>query len=107
MKQLLITASCAFALTLRAPAQSVQAAIDQLAALQTLGRTLQQGYKTISTGLNTIGSIRADEFGLHKAYITGLDTVQPAITTDQKLAALRSRLTQLRTQLQSALDYWK
>lgn len=107
MKQLLITAVCALTLTLQAPAQSIQATIDQLAALQTLGQTLKQGYKTMTTGLTTIGSIRAAEFAQHRTYITGLDSVQATITTDQKLAALRIRLIQLRTRLQSALDNWK
>jgi hypothetical protein len=107
MKRLFLLAAAFLFLTLHAPAQSVTAAIDELAALRTLRQTVQQGYKTVSAGLTNIGVIRTAEYQLHTDYITGLDSVRPAITADPKLHALLVQLSQLITQLQSSLDYWQ
>jgi len=107
MKRILLATAIVLAVTAPATAQSVTTAIEQLAALRSLDQTLQQGYQTITTGLNTIGSIRLEEFGLHKTYITGLAIVQAPVSTDQRLLALRTRLARLTRQLQSSIEYWQ
>ncbi|HEY4334663.1 MAG TPA: hypothetical protein VGM89_02170 [Puia sp.] len=107
MKHLLLTAACCVALTIHAPAQSIPAAIDQLAALQTLGHTIAKGYRTMTTGLDSIGSIRSAEYGLHNTYITGLDFVRPQVLADQKLQALRTQLTQLITRIRTTRAEWQ
>jgi hypothetical protein len=106
-KSLLLIAAISAATAFRAEAQSVPAAIAQLAALQTLGTTIQQGYEIATTGLDIIHGFRADEYSLHLGFITRLDTVQPAVTTDSKVQALRTQLAALVNQLQSTLDYWQ
>lgn len=107
MKQILLATATVLVLTVPSTAQSVTTAIEQLAALRALDKTLQQGYRTLTTGLNTIGSIRLDEFGIHKGYIARLDAVQPPVSSDQRLLALRAQLTKLRVQLQSSIEYWQ
>lgn len=107
MKQRLLVFTCSLGWTLYAPAQSVPAAIDQLAALHTLAQTIDQGYQTINNGLTTIGGLRAAEYRLHQDFVHGLDIVQPLITTDEKTAALRVRLSKLIAQLRATRQYWQ
>jgi len=107
MKRILLATAIVLAVTAPATAQSVTTAIEQLAALRSLDQNLQEGYQTVTTGLNIIGSIRLEELVMHKAYITGLDIVQPPVSTDQRLLALRIRLARLTGQLQSTLEYWQ
>lgn len=101
-----ISALCG-GLALRGHAQSITTWIEQLAALQTLEHTIQQGYQTVSNGLQTIGEIRTGEYGLHSTYFSSLDVVQPTVADDPRVQALHSRLAALIAQLQAALDYWK
>lgn len=62
-----------------AQAQSLPEMIGQVVELQALERSVQQGYRTVTSGLGTIGNIRNAEFGLHSAYFGSLDAVKPVI----------------------------
>jgi hypothetical protein len=103
---LLICALCG-GLAISLPAQPLSAWIEQLAALRTLQNTLRQGYATVSSGLQTIGDVRGQEFQLHHGYFTSLDGVKPVVLDDPRTEDLRARLVTLMSQLQAALDYWQ
>ncbi|GGB23877.1 hypothetical protein [Puia dinghuensis] len=107
MNRLLLISALCGGLALPGHAQSIRTWIEELAALQTLEHTIQQGYQTVSSGLQTIDAIRRGEYGLHSTYFSSLDRVKPVVTGDPRVQALRSRLTALIAQLQAALDYWK
>jgi hypothetical protein len=94
-------------LTLRGHAQAITTGIEQLAALQTLENTVQQGYRIATGGLQTIGEIRAGEYQLHLDYFSSLDSVKPVVAGDPHVQALRSQLTTLIAQLQAELAYWQ
>ena len=102
----LISALCG-GLALRGHTQSISTWIEELAALQTLQRTIQDGYRIVTGGIQTIGTIRWREYQLHNGYVDGLDSVRPAIDYDPKVQALRNRLDALERQIRSALDYWQ
>lgn len=102
----LISALCG-ALALRGHAQPITAWIEQVAALQTLQFTVQQGYATVTGGLQIIGDIRYTEFRLHDSYFSSLDSIKPVIDDDPWVQALRSRLAALIAQIRAALDYWQ
>lgn len=106
IRVLLVCALCGgFCMT--TPAQSIDAWIEQLAALKTLSNTIRQGYATMTGGLQHIGNFRAGEYQLHDGYFSSLDTVKTAVLDDPRVAALQRRLRELIGQLQSALGYWQ
>ncbi|HLZ86411.1 MAG TPA: hypothetical protein VKQ52_04175 [Puia sp.] len=94
-------------LAFRGHAQPLTEWIGQLAALQTLQQTVEQGYATVAGGLQTIGDLRYGEYRLHAGWFGSLDTVKPVIDEDPRVQALRSRLATMITQLRTALDYWQ
>lgn len=103
---LFISAFCG-GLALQGHSQPITVWIEQLAALQTLHNTVQQGYAAITGGLQIVGDTRYKEFQLHESYFAGFDTVKPVIDDDPRVQALRVRLDSLVVQLRSALDYWQ
>ena len=88
-------------------AQGTATWVEQLAALWTLEKTVQQGYTTVKDGLTHIGEIRSDEYQLHSQYYGSLAIVNPAIQTDPKTVELVMRLNQLVLNLQRELAYWQ
>jgi hypothetical protein len=102
----LISAFCG-GLILPAHAQSINTWIEQLAALQTLGNTIRQEYRTVTGGLRTIGDIRVQEYRLHSAWMDSLGTVRMEVLDDPKTGALRVRLEALQEQIRSAIEYWR
>lgn len=88
-------------------AQGVTTWVEQLAALQTLEQTVQQGYSTVKNGLDNIGTIRYDEYQLHSEYYGSLATVNPTVLNDPKTEELVRLLNQLVQRLQASLAYWQ
>ena len=88
-------------------AQGVATWVEQLAALWTLEKTVQQGYTTVKDGLTHIGDIRYDEYQLHSQYYGSLSTVNPAISSDPKTEELVAVLSELVQKLRAELAYWQ
>lgn len=89
------------------PAQDVTTWLEQLAALNTLQHTVEQGYQSVTTGLQTIGDIKNDEYQLHEAYYGSQATVSPVVINDPDATALRNRLNELIQRLQTELAWWR
>lgn len=106
IRLILISALCG-GLILPAHAQSIDTWIEQLAALRTLGNTIRQEYRTVTSGLWTIGDLRIREYRLHSAWMDSLGTVRLEVRDDPKTGALRARLQALQDQIRSALEYWR
>lgn len=108
MKQLLLTGLLCAAGWLPTHAQSLNAELTaQITALQTLEHTVQQGYRLVTNGLQTIGGISEDEYQLHSGYFGSLSTVKPVLSADPTVVALQAAQQSLIRQLQAALDYWR
>jgi hypothetical protein len=88
-------------------AQTITVLTEQLIALQELQHTVQQGYRLVTGGLQTIGQITNSEFQLHSAYFGSLSEVNPVLDNDPKLTALRNLQSTLIQQINAALDYWR
>lgn len=87
--------------------QGLSTWIEQLAALRTIERTVQSGYRIATNGLQTIGDFQRDEYQLHSTYYGSLATVNPAVANDPKTAELRSLLNGLIQALNVRLAYWR
>jgi hypothetical protein len=61
--------------------------LQQIAKLQLYLGYAKQGYKIVNKGLSTISQIKDGDFSLHKAFFTGLETVNPRIKNYSNLAA--------------------
>jgi hypothetical protein len=107
MKQLILSCTLWCTGSLLSHAQTIQVLTEQLAALKALQQTTQQGYRLVTGGLQTIGSIRDSEFGLHHSYIASLSTVNQQLAANPKLSALRQLQSTIVHQLDAALDYWR
>jgi len=107
MKQLLLAGALCVCGAGASHAQGVTTWVEQLAALRTLERTVQQGYTVVRNGLGNIGDIRYDEYQLHGAYYGSLATVNPAIQTDPKTEQLINTLNVVVRRLQASLAYWQ
>jgi hypothetical protein len=60
--------------------------LQQIAALQVYSGYLSKGYSIAKDGLNTIKSIKNDDFNQHSNYFTSLITVNPKIKRYKKVA---------------------
>ena len=106
MKRAIIIGALCCGFAARSHAQALSTYAAELAALQGLEKTTDQGYEDETSGLGQIGDIRQGEFTLHSGYYTGLRTVNPQLIADPKLVELRNQLTRLVARLQNELDYW-
>lgn len=61
--------------------------LQQIAKLQLYLGYAKQGYKIVNKGLTTISQIKDGDFSLHKAFFTGLETVNPRIKDYSNLTA--------------------
>jgi hypothetical protein len=107
MKQIILICALCGAVSLATHAQTITVLTEQLAALQELRHTVEQGYRLVTGGLQTIGQITNGEFQLHQAYFGSLSGVNPALDNDPKLTALRNLQATLVQQINAALDYWR
>ena len=87
--------------------QTVTVMAEQLAELQVLRQTIGQGYRIMSSGLDTIGAIVGQEFGLHQTYFASLASVKPALEEDPELAELQQLQASLVQRINAALDFWR
>jgi len=53
--------------------------VEQIAALEVYKGYVKKGYEIVGGGLNLIDDIKKGDFGLHKNYFDGLQTVNPQI----------------------------
>lgn len=63
--------------------------IQQIAALKAYAGYLEKGYKVVRDGTKLIGDAKNGEFNLHKDYFGSLKTVNPAVSGDDKVDAIR------------------
>lgn len=63
-------------------AQTIGVMTEQLAALQALQHTTEQSYDLVSGGLQTISSIRDEEFNQHSTYFSSLSKVNPQLANE-------------------------
>lgn len=59
--------------------------IGQIAALQLYAGYLKKGYDIADRGINTVRDIKNGEFGLHSAFMSSLNAVNPAIRNSSKV----------------------
>ena len=100
---------CAFcgAGTLTCNAQTLEVMAEQLVALQTLQQTTSQGYRLETTGIQNIGEITNGEYQLHQTFFGSLAAVNPALTADPKIIALRNLQNVLVQQINAQISYWQ
>jgi hypothetical protein len=83
MKQLIVSGVLCLSCALNGSCQALRTWTEELTALQTLEHTVAQGYRTMTTGLTTIDSIRENEYQRHGAYYQSLFTVKKIFVYDQ------------------------
>jgi hypothetical protein len=107
MKQFLII--CAFwgVGTLASHAQTVEAMVEQLAALQALQQSTTKGYSLMTDSLDNIGQITDSEFQMHQVFFSSLAAIDPSLSGDPKLTALRNLQNALTQQIRAERDYWQ
>ncbi|MBS1737550.1 MAG: hypothetical protein JSS98_13225 [Bacteroidetes bacterium] len=64
--------------------------LQQIAALQVYLGYAKKGYTIVSSGVNTIRSIKQGDFNLHRDFFNHLKNVNPAISRYAKVAAIIS-----------------
>jgi hypothetical protein len=87
--------------------QTISVLTEQLAALEALQHSTEQGYRLVTDGLRTIGSIRDGEFQVHHAFFGSLSAVNTQLSGDPKLKALERLQASLFREISVALDYWR
>ncbi len=107
MQRLLLISAFWVGFVFRGHAQSISVWIEQLGALQALQQTIGQGYRIQNGDLETIGSIGATEYGLHRQYFGSMDTVKTALNQDPRVIALQALEMNLWQQINTTLDYWR
>lgn len=64
----------------------IQYLIDQIAALQVYGQSLEKGYDITNAGLKFIHGIKEGDFDLHELYFNSLKKVNPQVRSYSKIA---------------------
>ena len=107
MQRILIICALLVDGILTSHAQTLEVMAEQLAALQTLRQTTTQGYSIVTMGVHNIGQITNDEFQMHGAYFSSLGAINPSLTADPKVTALRNLQKALMQQINARLSYWQ
>jgi hypothetical protein len=68
----------------------IQAMLKQIGLLEVYVVDLEKGYKIARDGLTTIGEIKKGEFDLHSIFFSSLESVNPSIVKDSKIAEIIS-----------------
>lgn len=62
--------------------------VEQIAALQVYLDAAKKGYRSVSSGLETVRGITSGELGLHEAFFKGLRLVSPVVKGDARVAEI-------------------
>ena len=107
MKHIFLIIACVCAGSIRSHAQTITVMAEQLAALQLLQQTTTRGYQLMTGDLDNIGQITDGEFQLHQTYFGSLVAINPSLTGDPKLTALRDLQNVLIQQINAEIAYWR
>ena len=68
MTRIIIAGVLCCSCALKGYCQDIATWTEELTALQSLEHSVQQEYRTMTTGLTNIGTIKSDEYARHRAY---------------------------------------
>src|SRR5436190_10875691 len=81
--------------------------LEKLTQFKQILKDLEEGYKVLEGGYNTIKDISQGNFNLHKEFLDGLLAISPAVAKYKKIADIISMQLQLVKEYKSAFNRFK
>jgi uncharacterized protein (DUF2267 family) len=95
---------CASALMAQSKAQVM---LEQIAQLGTSLKTLKDGYKVVSNGLDNVNGLKNGTFNQHQDYFNSLKQINPAISNDPKVQLIAKTQKQIISLFQKETSWQK